>query len=112
MKFFLLSICLLATTFSFSQDSFTSRDAKQVVDVFFEGFHKGDTILMKSVMTNDMMMQTVYANEDGENKLNTDAMDGFIKAMYGLPMSFGSTMHFYIVEPTLLQWQNLMTGGK
>ncbi|MFT4802157.1 MAG: hypothetical protein ACI93N_001934 [Flavobacteriaceae bacterium] len=63
MKFFLLSICLLATTFS--QDSFTSRDAKQVVDVFFEGFHKGDNILMKFVMTDDIMMQTVYANEDG-----------------------------------------------
>ncbi len=85
MKFFLLSICLLVTTFSFSQDSFTSRDAKQVVDTFFEGFHKGDTILMKSVMANDIVMQTVYANKEGENKLNTDSMDGFIKAIGSRP---------------------------
>ncbi|MFT5253689.1 MAG: hypothetical protein ACI87N_002732, partial [Flavobacteriales bacterium] len=26
---------------------------------------KGDNILMKFVMTDDIMMQTVYANEDG-----------------------------------------------
>tara|TARA_R110000787_G_scaffold59922_11_gene135897 strand:+ start:21128 stop:21592 length:465 start_codon:yes stop_codon:yes gene_type:complete len=85
MKFFLLSVCLLAATFSFSQDPFTSKDAKQVVDVFFEGLHKGDTLLMKSVMTNNIVMQTVYVNEEGENILNTDDIDGFIKAIGNRP---------------------------
>lgn len=85
MKFFLLSICFLASSFSFSQDSFSNEDAKQVIDTFFEGFHKGDTTLMKSVIANDVVMQTVYANKNGENKLNTDPIDDLVTAVANRP---------------------------
>lgn len=85
MKFSILSIALLTSILSFSQDTFSNADARKVVDTFFEGFHKGDTILMKSVLANDVVMQTVYVNKDGENKLNTDSMDGFIKAIGSRP---------------------------
>lgn len=85
MKFFILSICLLASSFSFSQDSFSNEDAKEVIDTFFEGFHKGDTTLMKSVIAKDVVMQTVFATKNGENKLNTDSIEGLVSAIANRP---------------------------
>jgi len=86
MKFFILSICFLVTSFSFFQSSFSNEDAKQIVDTFFEGFHKGDTILMQSVIANDVIMQRVYANKDGENMLNTDAIEVLISTIANRPV--------------------------
>lgn len=45
---------------------------KATVDVFFEGFHKGDTVLMKSVMMDKTIMQTAYKNKEGKDILVTD----------------------------------------
>jgi hypothetical protein len=85
MKFFLLLISLLASSISISQNSFSNSDAKQIVDTFFEGFHKGDTLLMNSVIANDVVMQTVYANKNGENLLTTDSIEGLISAIANRP---------------------------
>ena len=85
MKFFILSICLLTSSFSFSQDSFSNEDAKQVIDTFFEGFHKGDATLMKSVIAKDVIMQTVFVTKNGENKLSTDSIDGLVNAIANRP---------------------------
>ena len=81
MKFFLLTLCFLATSLSFSQDSFSEADAKGVIDTFFEGFHKGDTIQMKSVILGNIVTQTVYASKDGENMVKDGMMNDFIKAI-------------------------------
>ncbi len=35
MKLFLLSLSILLTSLSYSQDSFTEADAKGVIDIFF-----------------------------------------------------------------------------
>ena len=45
---------------------------KQTVDTFFEGFHKGDTVLMKSVMMDKVLLQTTFTNKEGKNNLVTD----------------------------------------
>ena len=85
MKFLLLSICLLASFFSFSQDSFSNEDAKQVIDTFFEGFHKGDSTLMKSVIGKAVVIQTVFATKNGQNKLSTDSIDDLFSALVNRP---------------------------
>ena len=85
MKLFLLSICFLTATFSFSQNSFSEADAKQVIDTFFEGFHKGDTVLMKTVMTNDIVLQTAFTDKEGKNKVVTDPIEGLLNAIANRP---------------------------
>ena len=45
---------------------------KAAVDIFFEGFHKGDTALMKSVMMDKVLMQTAYKNKEGKDILVND----------------------------------------
>jgi len=85
MKLFLLSICFLTATFSFSQTTFSEADAKQVIDTFFEGFHKGDTLLMKSVMTNNIVLQTAFIDKEGKNKVVTDPVEGLLNAIANRP---------------------------
>lgn len=85
MKLFIFSISLLFTSFLFAQDTFSEKDAKHVIDTFFEGFHKGDTIQMKSVILGNIATQTVFASKDGSNRIVDSMMDGFIKAIGNRP---------------------------
>ena len=58
---------------------------KAAVDTFFEGFHKGDTTLMKSVMMNKVIMQTAYRNKEGKDILVNDEPGKLINAIANRP---------------------------
>jgi len=59
----------LCVNLASGQQAFTEREAREVVDTFFKGFHKGDTLLMSQVMVRDMAMQTVL-DKDGKPMVN------------------------------------------
>ncbi|WP_298344393.1 nuclear transport factor 2 family protein [uncultured Algibacter sp.] len=77
-------IALLITSTSIGQ---THEDTlvKASVDTFFEGFHKGDTALMKSVMADKILMQTAYRNKEGKDILVTDNPNKLINAIADRP---------------------------
>lgn len=77
-------IALLITSTSIGQ---THEDTlvKAAVDTFFEGFHKGDTALMKSVMADKILMQTAYRNKEGKDILVTDNPNKLINAIADRP---------------------------
>ena len=81
MKSFLLICCVLFSTISLGQNSFDEANARQIIDTFFEGFHKGDTLLMKSVMGNSVVMQTAFANKEGNNMLRTEEASNLLMAI-------------------------------
>lgn len=85
MKTFLFSACLLIGISAVGQSSFSEADARQLIDTFFEGFHKGDTTLMKSVMAKDIVMQTAYANKSGEHKVHTGKAEDFVNSIASRP---------------------------
>ncbi len=58
---------------------------KNTIKTFFEGFHKGDTILMKSVMMDKVIMQTAYKNKEGKDILVTDEPGALVKAIGSRP---------------------------
>ena len=60
-------------------------EVKAAVDTFFEGFHKGDTILMKSVMMDKILLQTAYKNKEGKNILVTDDPKKLINTIANRP---------------------------
>lgn len=64
-------LALLISTTLFGQKDEEAR-VKAAVDTFFEGFHKGDTTIMKSVMADKILMQTAYRNKEGKDILVTD----------------------------------------
>lgn len=59
---------------------------KEVVKTFFEGFHKGDTTMMKSVMMPKVSMQTAFINKEGEGVFVDDGgSDKLLNAIANRP---------------------------
>jgi hypothetical protein len=75
---FYLGVLITATVFSQEDETL---NAKAAVDTFFEGFHKRDTTLMKSVMMDKIIMQTAYRNKEGKDILVTDEPEKLINAI-------------------------------
>jgi len=73
-------LCIVLTSTLFAQEDETIK-VKAAVDTFFEGFHKGDTILMKSVMMDKMLLQTTYKNKEGNNILVSEEPSKLIQAI-------------------------------
>lgn len=77
-------LALLITSTLFGQID-EKAQVKKTVDTFFEGFHKGDTALMKSVMAYKVLMQTAYRNKEGKDILVNDEPDKLINAIADRP---------------------------
>ena len=85
MKTLLHIACLLLTTGIFAQDAFTEADAKGIIDTFFAGFHEGDVEKMKSVLGEDVPLQTAYATPDGNNRIADGGIEKLIDAIANRP---------------------------
>jgi hypothetical protein len=77
-------LALLITSTLFGQID-EKAQVKKTVDTFFEGFHKGDTALMKSVMADKVLMQTAYRNKEGKDILVNDEPGKLINAIADRP---------------------------
>jgi len=73
-------LCIVLTSTLFAQEDETIK-VKAAVDTFFEGFHKGDTTLMKSVMMDKMLLQTTFKNKEGNNVLVSEEPSKLIQAI-------------------------------
>jgi len=85
MKYLFFLIVTGISTLSFSQNELSEANAKLFIDVFFDGFHSGDTLKMKSVMMPNMMMQSAYVQSDGENKVRYSRGSDFFKVIAARP---------------------------
>ncbi|OAB78827.1 nuclear transport factor 2 family protein [Cochleicola gelatinilyticus] len=85
MKYLFFLIVTGISTLSFSQNELSEANAKLFIDVFFDGFHSGDTLKMKSVMMPNMMMQSAYVQSDGENKVRYSRGSDFLKVIAARP---------------------------
>jgi len=85
MKFLLFAFAALFTLQVCSQDIFSEEDARSIIDTFFEGFHKGDTTTMRSVLHDSVAMQTVYTDTEGNHILVDSDMDHLLKAISERP---------------------------
>ncbi|WP_055443364.1 nuclear transport factor 2 family protein [Lacinutrix himadriensis] len=64
-----------------AQQNNAQEEVKTTIETFFEGFHKGDTTLMKSVMTDKLITQTAFKNKEGKDILVTEEASKLIKAV-------------------------------
>jgi hypothetical protein len=63
--------CLLFGSLQ-AQETLTKQEAVTMIQVFFEGFHQGDTLKMKSVLSDVVIFQTVASPEISKNTLVTN----------------------------------------
>lgn len=68
-------------------DQYEEQEVKEVVETFFEGFHKQDSILIKKVVHQDVMMQSIGKNKIGEVVLSEQDFSSFLKSICSIPES-------------------------
>jgi hypothetical protein len=69
-----------------AQQNHAQEEVRTTIETFFEGFHKGDTTLMKSVMTDKLITQTAFKNKEGKDILITEEASKLIKAVATRPV--------------------------
>ncbi|MCF1192786.1 nuclear transport factor 2 family protein [Mangrovimonas sp. AS39] len=82
---FLRYIAFLVVSVAVGQTSNPELEVKKTIDTFFEGFHKGDTILMKSVLSDKIVLQTAVKDRQGKDKLLTEELKELTLAIGNRP---------------------------
>ena len=60
-------LVLLVTTNVSAQMDETIK-VKAIIDTFFEGFHKQDSLIIMQVISNDIIMQSIGKDREGQIK--------------------------------------------
>ena len=84
MKFCTLLFALLFSLTMNAQQS-EKDEVKATVERFFEGFHKGDTTIIKETISDKIIMQTAFRNREGKDVLNSDDANKFLNAIATRP---------------------------
>ncbi|GAB4496129.1 MAG: hypothetical protein OHK0019_27220 [Saprospiraceae bacterium] len=81
----LLLLALFAAQPVFAQkEEKVEKAIKTVINNFFTGLEKGDTVLLKSACTAEPIFQTLMANQDGTMQVYTEDFDEFVRFV-GIP---------------------------
>ncbi|MBT8384659.1 MAG: nuclear transport factor 2 family protein [Bacteroidia bacterium] len=54
------------------------ENIKNVISLFFEGIHEGDTLIIKQTIAADLKIQTIYTNEEDSTFLRTEKVSHFL----------------------------------
>ncbi|MDR3695758.1 nuclear transport factor 2 family protein [Mucilaginibacter sp.] len=80
MKKILIIGLLILSNNIFAQQADTLA-IKQTVNTLFDAMRKGDSTLLRSVFSKDMILQSVSNDKDGKAILSTENAYGFVKAI-------------------------------
>jgi hypothetical protein len=80
MKRVLLFIAIIISS-TISAQTDEAKRVQEAVDTFFEGFHKGDTVLMKTVMLGKFPTQSTFVNKDGKDVIQTGDSNELLQAI-------------------------------
>ncbi len=77
MRLSLLLFLSVAATSLFAQKE--DKAIKDVINNFFAGMEKGDTVLLKSTCTEEPVFQTFMANQEGKMQMYTEDFREFVQ---------------------------------
>jgi hypothetical protein len=76
----LITLFILFTSYVTAYSQTTEHEAvKKVVNNMFKGMRTGDTVLLKSTFSADMVLQSLVNKKDGSTALITQKAEGFTK---------------------------------
>lgn len=83
MRIYMLICFLLFGLNSFAQ----KQEVQKTIELFFEGFHQKDSIKIKSVCSDKMILQSISENASKGNKLSDETPKEFYKSISSIPPS-------------------------
>ncbi len=101
MKRFVPALVLLCLPFSVSAQHTSEEDeVKRTINTFFEGFHARDSVVMKSVLAEDVVVQTIGKVKSGEVKLLREDVHKVLKGIVSIPLEteFKEVIHNYDIK--------------
>ncbi|WP_190808946.1 nuclear transport factor 2 family protein [Flagellimonas sp. S3867] len=63
------------------------QEVKQVIETFFDGFHKQDSMIMKSTLADKVVLQTTGRNREGKTMFRTEEVSKLISSITSIPDS-------------------------
>lgn len=81
MRVYILAIALL---FGLSVNA-QKQDVQKTIESFFEGFHQKDTIKLKSVCSDKIILQSISESKTKGNKLSDESAKEFYKSIATIP---------------------------
>jgi len=78
-------ICFLCLGTGFAQSSPPGGKLKSVIERFFDGFHKQDSTIVKSVVSDAVIMQTIGKDNEGQSIVKTENFNTFLKSIVSIP---------------------------
>lgn len=93
-----LLIFLLGPTI-FAQNS-EEEALRKTVEVFFEGFHEQDSLKIRSVMADSVIMQSIGKNKKGETVIHNEEFGNFLSSIISIPSgtSFKEELHAFEIK--------------
>ena len=87
MKNVALLLLVFSITLNVNAQADDKAAVKKVVETFFDGFHKQDSIIMKSVVGNKVVLQTTGRNKEGKTMFRTEKIEKLYSSIVGIPDS-------------------------
>lgn len=96
MRSFIIVFFLFFTLYTNAQ----KQEVQQTVEHFFEGFHQKDTIKIKSVCADKMILQYISESAIKGNKLSDESAKDFYKSIATIPssMKFQEKISSYTIQ--------------
>lgn len=83
-----MRICIILFFFFFGFNSNAQKqDVQKSIETFFEGFHQRDSIKLKSVCADKMILQSISENAVKGNKLSNESTNEFYKSIVTIPLN-------------------------
>jgi hypothetical protein len=76
------------------------QEVQKIIEIFFEGFHQKDTIKIKSVCADKMILQSISESVVNGNKLSEESAKKFYKSIATIPsnMEFQEKILSYTIQ--------------
>lgn len=83
MKFHIIICFLLSGLCANAQ----KQEIQKSIEIFFEGFHQKDTLKIKSVCADKMILQSISESKSKGNKLSDEKESEFYKSIASIPVN-------------------------
>ncbi|WP_293300944.1 nuclear transport factor 2 family protein [Allomuricauda sp.] len=85
---FLCMMCLTVTAQGPNPPKVDSeQQIKQVIETFFDGFHKQDSTIIKSVSADHVVLQTTGRDQEGKTRFRNEEFSKFLTSICSIPDS-------------------------